>query len=449
MRFGRRGSAGPKSLTSIWLGLACAVIMAKAPPTALSQDWSHWRGAHRNDIVSERSGWDGNAWRLDDAWSGNVGKGSTSPLVVGDRLYTMGSTGKAENVVCLDASSGKRLWQKSYSAPLYGRNSTGDKSIYSGPSSTPEFDQKTGYLYTLGIDGDLNCWDTRSDGKQVWTMNLYDRYGARQRPDVGGKRGGASRRDYGYTTSPLVVDDMLVVEVGDTKSGTLKGFDKLTGKLLWSSAVKDEAGHSGGPVPMTVEGVGCVALLTMRNLVIVRLDAGHAGETVASYPWTTDFANNIPTPAVYRNSVIITTAYNKYAMCRLDITLGQARKVWEINDPSGVCSPVIHDGHVYWAWRGVHCIDWKTGKALWKGDKVGTAGSCLVTGDDRLVVWADRGNLSLVETARRSPGKYTELARRNGLFRRDVWPHVVLAGGRLYCKDRDGNLKCLVIQSRA
>jgi hypothetical protein len=25
------------------------------------------------------------------------------------------------------------------------------------------------------------------------------------------------------------------------------------------------------------------------------------------------------------------------------------------------------------------------------------------------------------------------------------WPHIVLADGRLYCKDRLGNLKCLVI----
>ncbi|MDP6558238.1 MAG: PQQ-binding-like beta-propeller repeat protein [Pirellulaceae bacterium] len=430
-----------------WLCLTCAATILLDPPAAWSADWTHWRGVNRNDIVVESSGWDGKQWRLDEAWSGNVGKGSTSPLVVANRLYTMGSTGKTENVMCLDAASGKTLWKESYAAPLYGRKSTGDKSIYSGPSSTPEFDPKTGYLYTLGIDGDLRCWNTRNDGREVWALNLYDRFAAQQRPDVGGN--GQSRRDYGYTSSPLVFQETLLVEVGDTKTGTLKGFNKLTGKLLWTSKVKDEAGHSGGPVPIIVERTPCVALLTMRNLVVVRLDAGHVGETVAVYPWTTDFANNIPTPAVHGNSVIITSAYNKYAMCRLDVTLGQAKRVWEINDPSGVCSPLIHDGHVYWAWRGIHCVDWKTGRTIWKGNKVGTAGSCLVTSDDRLVVWADRGKLSLVETVRRSPGNYTELAHRNALFRRDAWPHIVLAGRRFYCKDRDGNLKCLVIQGES
>ena len=63
--------------------------------------------------------------------------------------------------------------------------------------------------------------------------------------------------------------------------------------------------------------------------------------------------------------------------------------------------------------------------------------------DDRLIVWANRGDLILTETARRSPDKYRQLAAKTGLFRTDAWPHVVLAGGLLYCKDRDGNLICL------
>ena len=57
-------------------------------------------------------------------------------------------------------------------------------------------------------------------------------------------------------------------------------------------------------------------------------------------------------------------------------------------------------------------------------------------------MWGRRGDLALVETADRSPKKYKELARKTGIFKTDVWPHIVLSGGRLYCKDRAGNLKC-------
>ena len=64
---------------------------------------------------------------------------------------------------------------------------------------------------------------------------------------------------------------------------------------------------------------------------------------MALYPWTTDFANGIPTPAVHGNEVIVTSAYNHYAMCKVKITLKGAKKIWEHRNPSGVCSPVVHD----------------------------------------------------------------------------------------------------------
>ena len=62
--------------------------------------------------------------------------------------------------------------------------------------------------------------------------------------------------------------------------------------------------------------------------------------------------------------------------------------------------------------------------------------------DDRIIVWADRGELVLAETAKRSPKEFTALTRKRGLMENDVWPHIVLSGGRLYCRDRNGNLKC-------
>ena len=264
-------------------------------------------------------------------------------------------------------------------APQYGRQSTGDKGIYAGISSTPEYDPATGWLYSLGIDGDLRCWDTNREGALVWSLNLYDEYNAGQRPDVGGKRGGASRRDYGYTTSPLVHGDMLVVEVGDTRTGTVKGFDKRTGEELWTSECRDEAGHSGGAVPINVDGIDCAVVLTMRNLIAVRLDRGHAGETLAEFPWTTDFANNIPTPAIDGNRVIVTTSYNQAAMCCLEVSARGFSELWRVENPSGVCSPVIHDGHIYWAWRGIHCVSLDSGEERWMGPKVGTPGSCILT----------------------------------------------------------------------
>jgi len=261
------------------------------------------------------------------------------------------------------------------------------------------------------------------------------------------KIGRSGQRDYGYTTSPLVHGDTLIVEVGSPQ-GTLMGFDKRTARRRWTSEARDQAGHNGGPVPITVEGVPCVAVHTLDNLLVARVDQGNEGKTVAQYPWQTEWANNITTPAVHENYVLITSGYNHQTMCKLEVTLQGAKKVWEKPHYSKVCTPVVHDGHIYFVWRNPNCLDFDTGEPKWIGKPhFSDAGSCIITADDRLILFGKQGDLVLAETARRSPSEYKELARLDGIFRTDAWPHVVLSNGLLFCKDHRGNLRCYDLRS--
>ena len=66
----------------------------------------------------------------------------------------------------------------------------------------------------------------------------------------------------------------------------------------------------------------------------------------------------------------------------------------------------------------------------------------LVTADERLIVWAKSGELFLVDTAGRSPKEFRVLAQNEQVLSDLAWPHVVLANGRLFCKDRVGNVAC-------
>ena len=166
-------------------------------------DWPHWRGPNRNDVVAESSGWSNGKWTSrKPKWNSNVGIGCSSPIVVDGKLYVTGWGKNRETLVCLNATTGRELWNRSYACPQYGRHSTGDKRIYAGPSSTPEYDAETGFLYTLSIDGHLHCWNAKDKGRPVWGFNLYDRYRVKRRPDVGTRR--RTLRDYGYTSSPLL-----------------------------------------------------------------------------------------------------------------------------------------------------------------------------------------------------------------------------------------------------
>ena len=406
-------------------------------------DWPHWRGPNRDGTTSEESGWERGAWPPRELWRTSVGIGSTSSLIVDGRLYTMGWANNTDSVVCVDVRNGKELWRVSYPCPKFGRNAAGDQSLYAGPTSTPELDKETGYLYTLSTDGDLACWDTRKRGATVWGLNLYERYRMPRRPAVN-KSG---RRDYGYTTAPLVYGDMVLIEAGGT-AGTVVAFDKRNGRQRWASQAKGLAGHTGAPALMEVQGVPCLAALTFDGLLVMRLDEGREGETVANYPYQTDFANSIASPAALGNEVLITSGYNHMTMMKLRIGLDGATEMWTRKQIlSKVCTPVFLNGRAYWSWNYAHCLNVADGRLLWKGRSGGTDGSCIITADKRLIVLANRGEVLLMETAERSPDQCRILSRAGRLFRKEVWPHIALSDGKLYCKDRGGNIACLSLLS--
>lgn len=425
-----------------------AFSLALAAQSLAAADWPHWRGPARDGKSPESSHFDSKAWPLTfPVWEANAGIGCSS-MVVSEKgeLFTLGWSGGKDTLVCLDAATGAVKWRQSYASPDYARFSTGDKNFYRGPSSTPEFDPASGHLFTLGLDGDLQCWDTAKQGARIWTINLYKQFGAPVRPQVTDHP--RSHRDYGYPNSPAIFGDTLLVEVGSPAHGNLIAFDKETGKVRWKSANRDPAGHTGSVAFMDVGGIPCAATLTALNLVVSRLDAGREGETLASYSWTTDYINNIATPTVAGNRVLITSQYNKKAVCCVEITPGGARKVWETEPGSGVCSPVVHKGRVYFVDRGLHCLDLKTGNSLWRGGQFDRTASILLSSDERLLVWANKGDLALVE-ANPSTNEYTELSLKRGILNQSAWPHVVLAQGQVFCKDSHGNIKAFALSPEA
>ena len=418
--------------------LVLASLGRAAEAGAPDADWPQWRGPTRDGISAESSGWP-DGWPPKKLWEAKVGYGCTSPVIAGGRLYVMGWEGAdrgnrtpgTDTVFCFDARTGRILWKQSYPCLYQGRVRAGDLGQYGGPSSTPTLDRDTGWLYTLSIDGHLHCWDATQQGKLVWKKGLYDAYKPRQRPDVG-----QGTRDYGYPTSPLVLGDLLLIEV-NAAEGTVMAFDKKTGEQKWTSQYTDLAGHTGGLSPLTVEGVPCLAVLTLRNLVVLRLDQGHQGETVATAPWVTDFACNIPTPAVAGSRVLLTSGYNHSHASLFDVSMQGIRKLWTTERAHALTgSPVLFRGRAFLIGGSLQCVDLATGKLLWRGGGFGN-GTCLVTAGDRKVIAWGRGSLALAEADAK---EYRELHRTKRLLRGTCYPQVAFSNGVLACKDRNGTL---------
>jgi outer membrane protein assembly factor BamB len=424
--------------------LRCCFIFCAA--TALASvswaaDWPQWRGPSHSDITSESSGWPG-GWPPKKLWSRNVGKGCTSPIIVEGKLYVMGWTpggprGGVDTLYCFNARTGRELWKQPYPCPRYGRFATGDEGEYGGPTSTPAFDKAAGLLFTLSTDGDLRCWDATQQGKPLWSKNLYDEYKVPRRPFVGG-----GLRDYGYTAAPLVRDDLVIAEAG-APEGTVMAFDKKTGQRRWASQYKGPAGHTGGLVPMKVAGKDCLAVLTTHDLVVMRLDNGHEGETVATTKWETHFICNIATPAAVDDRVVVTSCHSHKESKLFEAQLGSLRARWTSGRYACASSPVIYRDRVFVINDALQCLDLATGALKWRGGAFGH-GSCLVTtADSKLIAFGARKLVLLDPLA----DGYSELSRLDGVASATCYPHVTLSDGVLACKDRDGNLVCFSVRS--
>jgi hypothetical protein len=235
-------------------------------------------------------------------------------------------------------------------------------------------------------------------------------------------------------------------------------FDKRNGKLLWGSRCKDPAGHNAGPTPLTVRDIPCLAVLTREGLHVARIDKDHLGKTVATYSWVTDYNNNIVGASASADKVVITSGYNQNRIALFELNLNGIAKIHEVKrDCSKVGTPIIYKNHLYIPYEQLRCyrID-RNGLTLgWKGarDKFGFGldGSAVVTGDGRLIVFGSKGSkhrLALIDIGRSQPSL---LSSDEDVFaglkrgRARAWPHVVLANGRIYCKDLDGNLVCFAL----
>ena len=416
-------------------GWYCPLLVALAS-TALAADWPQWRGPSRDDITPESSG-----WPPKKLWSRNVGRGCTSPILVGGKLYVMGwapggPRGGTDTLYCFDARSGRDLWKQSYPCPRYGRAAVGDQDEYGGPTSTPTLDAATGLLFSLSTDGDLRGWDTHRQGSLVWVKNLYDDYKAGQRPETGG-----GRRDYGYTTSPLVRDGLLLVEVGAAE-GTVMAFDKRTGQRRWVSEYQGPAGHTGGLVPMRAAGNDCLAVLTLHHLVIMRLDPGHEGKTLATAKWETEFACNVSTPAAAGDRILVTSGYNHKVATLLEVSPKGLRERWSSPRHALASSPVVYCDRLYIINDALQCLDLASGQFRWRVGSFGH-GSCLASADGKLIVFG-AGRLVLFDAMADRP---RELGRLDGVVPGTCYPHVVLADGILVCKDKDGNVVCFSVRA--
>jgi outer membrane protein assembly factor BamB len=377
------------------------------PVVKTRAEWPGFRGPGRDSIIrGVRIETDWSKTPPVAIWRRPVGPGWSSFAVSGDLLYTQEQRGDDEVVSSYKVSTGEPVWRHRDAVRFYESNGG------AGPRGTPTL--SGGRVYTMGATGVLNALDAAS-GAVVWSRNAASDT-ERKIPD------------WGIASSPLVVDDMVVVAV----SGTLAAYDLATGKPRWVGP--QHGGSYSSPQLVTIDGVAQILLLSAPGAVSV---APADGTLLWEHTWE---GGAIVQPAITPDGGILINAMSMMggmATRRLAVAHGEGGWTVEERWTSNGLKPyyndfVVHNGHAF-GFDGniLACIDLQDGKRKWKGGRYGNGQLVLLADQDMLLVMSEDGELALV---RATPDQFTEVARVPALDAK-TWNHPVLVGDVLLVRN--------------
>jgi outer membrane protein assembly factor BamB len=206
--------------------LATATVAAGPGP---GDEWSRFRGPNGSGVAEVGALPVEFGPSRNVIWKTDLPQGYSSPIVYGDRIYLTGFRDGTLLSIALDRGTGKRLWERE--APRDRREKLDSRNHPASPSAATDGER----VFFFFADYGLLAYDV--NGKELWRRPL-----------------GPFNNVYGMGASPIVVDDVVVLNCDQSIGSFIAAFDRKTGRETWRTPrIEARSGHST-PVVYTPPG---------------------------------------------------------------------------------------------------------------------------------------------------------------------------------------------------
>lgn len=364
----------------------------------LHADWLQFRGPGGSSVSTEAKA---PAEKLNIAWTADLpGRGLSSPIIVGDRLFLTCSSGPQQeslHVICFSTETGKQLWHRTMKAT--GRTMSHNKTCVAAP--TPCSDGKA--VYALYSSNDLFAFDL--DGRLLWLRGLtYDYANA--------------SNSLGMSQSPSILGDTLVVQSENDADSFAAGLDLNTGRNLWKLERPKAANWSSA-----IQHGGLVALQSSKGLLAVNPANGRQAWNYA------DGASTIPSSVATKEAIYAVS--NGITALAPDGS-GSVSQLWRNEGlKPGTASPLVIGDHLYVVNAAGVMIqaNRKDGSENWKLRLKGPFSGSPVAAGKMIYIANERGIFQAIDTTAKE-GEVTQSIE----LKETVLSTPAISGGAVYLR---------------
>ncbi len=365
-----------------------------------AQNWPDWRGANRDGVWTESGILDSFANdTLPIKWSIPVNPGYSGPTVANGKVYVtdrITEPDEQERIRCVRAENGEKIWEFSYPCEYTGIG------YPAGPRASVVVNNEK--AYTLGSMGHFYCLDAKT-GQVLWQKDLNTEYEI-------------NMPIWGIASTPLIVDDKIIVQVSGSNNSSVVAFNKNTGEEIWRN-LDDRAGYAA-PILIEKNEKRVVVNWTEHSLSGLNPETG---KVYWRFPWKTGSGMSIATPVLHNDHIFVSAFYSGSLLVHLGNDYTTAEKVWQRSGESErktdalhcvMSTPILIDEYIYGidSYGELRCLNLHNGDRIWEDQtavkRARWANVHFVQNGENIWMFNEQGELLIT---RLSPKGFTEIDR--------------------------------------